>query len=190
LRVIDEDGKQLGVLSRSEALEIARERELDLVEISPDANPPVVKVVDWGKYNYQKTKQQNKNKKAAKALEMKQMRFGLKIGDHDLDIKMGKVRKFLEAGHKVKITIFYRGRELAHREIGFTLADRVINDIFGDAIIVDQAPQFAGKQLNFVVRWSGKVKAEAPKAEDKPEGVNPSPNTQDKGEEDAKTEDA
>jgi len=157
------------------------------VEISPDANPPVVKVVDWGKYNYQKTKQQNKNKKAAKALEMKQMRFGLKIGDHDLDIKMGKVRKFLEAGHKVKITIFYRGRELAHKEIGFKLADRVINDIFGDAIIVDQNPQFAGKQLNFVIRWSGKAaKAEDAKAA-KP-GEDKAPESKENN--DAKTEDA
>jgi translation initiation factor IF-3 len=155
-------------LSRAEALDIARERELDLVEISPDAKPPVAKVVDWGKYNYQKTKQQNKNKKTAKALEMKQMRFGLKIGDHDLDIKMGKVRKFLEAGHKVKITIFYRGRELAHKEIGFKLADRVIQDIFGDTIVVDQNPQFAGKQLNFVIRHNPKGAAKpaaAPKSE-------------------------
>ena len=140
---------------------------MDLVEISPDANPPVVKVIDWGKYNYQKTKQQNKNKKAAKTLEMKQMRFGLKIGDHDLDIKMGKVRKFLETGHKVKITIFYRGRELAHKEIGFKLADRVINDIFADTIVVDQAPQFAGKQLNFVIRHNPKAPKEVQPAEDK-----------------------
>jgi translation initiation factor IF-3 len=133
-----------------------------LVEISPDAKPPVAKIVDWGKYNYQRTKQQQKNKKTAKALEMKQMRFGLKIGDHDLEIKMNKVRKFLEAGHKVKLTIFYRGRELAHKEIGFKLADKVIAD-FGDTIVVDQNPQFAGKQLNFVVRASGK--ATTPKAQ-------------------------
>jgi translation initiation factor IF-3 len=158
LRVIDESGKQLGILTRNEALDLARERELDLVEISPEANPPVVKIVDWGKYNYQRTKQQQQNRKAAKTLEMKQMRFGLKIGDHDLEIKMSKVRKFLELGHKVKITIFYRGRELAHQEIGFKLADRVINEIFGDTIIVDQLPQFAGKQLNFVIRSSGKSK--------------------------------
>ncbi len=90
---------------------------------------------------------------------MKQMRFGLKIGEHDLAIKMGKVSKFLEAGHKVKLTIFYRGRELAHKEIGFKLADKVIAD-FGDTIVVDQAPQFAGKQLNFVVRGSGKPREE------------------------------
>lgn len=86
---------------------------------------------------------------------MKQMRFGLKIGEHDLDIKMGKVAKFLEAGHKVKITLFYRGREQAHREIGFNIAKKVIED-FGDTIVVDQQPQLAGKQLNFVVRASGK----------------------------------
>ncbi|HEX7368521.1 MAG TPA: translation initiation factor IF-3 [Candidatus Saccharimonadales bacterium] len=181
LRVIDEDGKQLGILSRNEALAAARERELDLVEISPDATPPVVKITDWGKYNYQKTKQQNKNKKAAKSLEMKQIRFGLKIGEHDLDIKLGKVRKFLEAGHKVKITIFYRGRELAHRDIGFKLADKVIHDIFGDTIIVDQAPQFAGRQLNFVVRHNPRVAAATAKA---------APATEDKETAHAQTQDA
>ncbi len=189
---------------------MARDRELDLVEISPDAKPPVAKIVDWGKFNYQKTKQQNKNKKAAKALEMKQMRFGLKIGDHDLDIKMGKVKKFLEAGHKVKITIFYRGRELAHKEIGFKLADRVIQDIFGDTILIDQNPQFAGKQLNFVIRQNPKAlpkpasakgtEADKPveqpspvrivKAKPAPKPVEPKQAKEDKETTDAKTEDA
>lgn len=158
LRVIDEEGKQLGILSKQEALDLARERDLDLVEISPDADPPVCKIVDWGKFNYQRTKQLQKNRKTAKSLEMKQMRFGLKISQNDLDIKMGKVRKFLDAGHKVKITAFYRGREQAHREIGFTIARKVIED-FGDTIIVDQQPQLAGKQLNFVIRSSGKKPA-------------------------------
>jgi len=164
LRVIDEDGKQLGVLSRTEALALAAERELDLVEISPDANPPVCKIVDWGKFNYQRTKQLQKNRKTTKASELKQMRFGLKISDHDLGVKMSKVVKFLDDGHKVKITLFYRGRELAHKEIGFKIADRVIND-FGDTIVVDQAPQLSGKQLNFVIRSSGtrKPAAAAPK---------------------------
>lgn len=135
-----------------------------MVEISPDASPPVAKIVDWGKFNYQRTKQQQKNRKTAKALEMKQMRFGLKIGEHDLQIKMNKVTKFLEAGHKVKLTIFYRGRELAHKEIGFKLADKVIAD-FGDTIVVDQTPQFAGKQLNFVIRSSGKPRSGSKPAE-------------------------
>ncbi len=158
MRVIDEDGKQLGVLTRQEALQLAQERDLDLVEISPDADPPVCKIVDWGKFNYQRTKQLQKNRKTAKTLEMKQMRFGLKIGAHDLAIKMGKVTKFLEAGHKVKITLFYRGREQAHKEIGFKIASKVIED-FGDTIVVDQQPQLAGKQLSFVIRHSGKKPA-------------------------------
>ena len=136
-------------------MQIADERGLDLVEISPDADPPVCKIVDWGKFNYQRTKQLQKNRKTAKTLDMKQMRFGLKIGQHDLYIKMGKVAKFLNAGHKVKITVVYRGREQAHKEIGFNLAKKVIAD-FGDTIVVDQLPQLAGRQLNFVVRNSGK----------------------------------
>lgn len=142
-------------MSKQEALALAQERELDLVEISPDADPPVCKIINWGKYNYQKTKQLQKNRKNTKVLDMKQMRFGLKIGDHDLAIKMGKVTKFLEAGHKVKITLFYRGREQAHKEIGFKIAERVIAD-FGDTIIVDQQPQLAGKQLSFVIRSSAR----------------------------------
>ena len=149
--MIDQEGKQLGILSRTEALRVAQDQGLDLVEISPEANPPVAKVIDWGKYNYQRTKQLQKNKRNAKALEVKQMRFGLKISEHDLGVKMRKVTDFLENGHKVKITIFYRGRELAHKELGFKLAAKVIADL-GEEIVVDQTPQFAGKQLNFVIR--------------------------------------
>jgi translation initiation factor IF-3 len=151
LRVIDEDGQQLGIMSRGEALSAAEQRGLDLVEISPNANPPVAKIIDWGKYNYQKTKQAQKNKRAAKASEIKQMRFGLKISDHDLGVKLRKVTDFLEAGHKAKITVFYRGRELAHKELGFKLADKVIEG-FGETIVVEQKPQLAGKQLSFVIR--------------------------------------
>ena len=132
---------------------MAEDQGLDLVEISPEANPPVAKIVDWGKYNYQRTKQLQKSKRNAKALEVKQMRFGLKISEHDLGVKMRKVQDFLDAGHKVKLTIVYRGRELAHKDLGFKLADKVIQD-FGDNIVVDQTPQFAGKQLNFVIRSS------------------------------------
>ena len=127
---------------------------MDLVEVSPDAKPPVARIVNWGKYNYQRTKQQQKNRKAVRSAELKQMRFGLKIGEHDLAIKLKKVDKFLEEGHKVKMTIVYRGREQAHKELGFKLAERVIAD-FGDRIAVDQQPQLAGRQLSFVIRSSG-----------------------------------
>jgi translation initiation factor IF-3 len=144
----------LGILSKAEALRIAMEQELDLVEISPDATPPVAKIVDWGKYNYQRTKQLQKNRRNTKSLDLKQMRSGLKIGDHDLAVKLKKVMDLLNAGHKVKITLFYRGREQAHKELGFKLADRIIADL-GEHIVVDQSPQLIGKQLSFVVRSNG-----------------------------------
>lgn len=124
---------------------------MDLVEVSPEANPPVAKIVDWGKYNYQRTKQLQKSRKSSKPLDLKQMRVGLKISQHDLEVKLRKVAGFLDAGHKVKIAVIYRGRELAHKELGFKLAERII-DILGEAISVDQQPQFAGRQLTFVVR--------------------------------------
>ena len=134
------------------------------MEISPDANPPVAKIVDWGKYNYQRTKQLQRNKKNAKSPELKQMRFGLKIGDNDLRVKLGKVTGFLDEGHKVKLTIIYRGRELAHKELGYKLAEKVTTEL-GDKIIVDQSPQFAGKQLNLVIRSNPSVKHPRPATE-------------------------
>lgn len=150
----------MGILSRQEALDTAERAGLDLVEVSPDADPPVAKIVDWGKYNYQRTKQLQKSRKGSKPLDLKQMRVGLKISQHDLDVKLKKVSGFLEAGHKVKIAVIYRGRELAHKELGFKLAERII-EILGETISVDQPPQFAGRQLTFVVR-STSAKAKNP----------------------------
>ena len=153
LRVIDESGQQLGVLSKEEALKLAQEADLDLVEISPNADPPVAKIIDFGKYNYQRTKLLQKNKRNTKVQELKQMRYGLKIGEHDLQVKNGKVKQFLEAGNKVRITVVYRGRELAHKEIGYALLDRIIEQ-FGEGVLKEHEPQFAGKQLSVVVRSS------------------------------------
>ena len=144
-------------MTKAEALIAAQDAGLDLVEISPNADPPVAKIVDWGKFNYQRTKQLQKNKRNAKSLEVKQMRVGLKISDHDLEVKAKKVRQFLEEGHKVKYTMRYRGRELAHKDIGFTLAQKIIGS-FGDQIAVDQQPIFAGKQLTFVIRRTSSTK--------------------------------
>jgi translation initiation factor IF-3 len=140
---------------------MAEEAGLDLVEVSPGAKPPVAKIIDWGKYNYQRTKQQQKSRAKAKPLDVKQMRVGLKISDHDLSVKLRKVLEFLETGHKVKITVIYRGRELAHKELGFKLADRIIEQL-GENVVVDQAPQFAGRQLNLVVRSTNRAKAQNP----------------------------
>ena len=149
--MIGKDGEQLGVLSRADALNAAREAELDLVEISPNADPPVAKVIDWGKYQYQQMKQQRKNRQSNKSSELKQMRFGLKIGTNDLEIKLRKIREFLAEGHKVKIQIFYRGREMAHKELGYDLIDRVIAALEDEAV-VEQKPLMAGRNLSITVR--------------------------------------
>ena len=134
-----------------DALAIARKEGVDLVEISPNAEPPVAKVIDWGKYQYQKMKEQQKNKRNAKSVELKQMRFGLKIGAGDLEIKLRKVRKFLADGNKVRIQIVFKGREMAHKEIGFEMADKIISLLEDDAIL-EQKPQMSGRNLSLVVR--------------------------------------
>ncbi|HEX7484337.1 MAG TPA: translation initiation factor IF-3 [Candidatus Saccharimonadales bacterium] len=151
LRVIGTSGEQLGIMSRSDALKAAEEAGVDLVEISPNAAPPVVKLVDWGKYQYQKMKELQKSKKNSKPTELKQMRFGLKIGSGDLDIKLRKIRGFLAAGHKVRIQIFYRGREMAHKELGYEMIDKIVALLEEDAIL-EQKPQMAGRNLSIVVR--------------------------------------
>lgn len=158
MRVIGPDGTQLGILSRADALLEADRAGLDLVEISPNATPPVAKIVDWGKYQYQKTKELQRNKKRAKVMEVKQMRLGLKIGAHDLEIKLKKIRTFLSEGHKVKIMAFFRGREMAHQELGYELLEKIIEQL-SDVAVVDQKPQMAGRNLSIVVRSNNNAKA-------------------------------
>ena len=138
-------------MSPREALAAAEEAGLDLVQISPNANPPVAKIVNWGKYQYQKMKDQQRNRKLAKASDLKQMRFGLKIGQGDLEVKLRKVRKFLEEGHKVRIQVMYKGREMAHKEIGYELIEK-ITTLLEEVAIVEQKPQMAGRNLSVVIR--------------------------------------
>ncbi len=158
LRVIDDEGNQVGVLTLGEALRRAELAGLDLVEVSPAANPPVARIVDWGKYNYQKTKQLQKQKKQQKTIDVKQIRLGLRIGDHDLEIKLNKTRAFLEAGHKVKLMLLYRGRENAHKELGFVLFDRITKTL-EDIATIDQPAQLSGRSLTIVLRRSSNAKA-------------------------------
>ena len=149
--MIGNSGEQLGIMPRQEALKLAEEAGFDLVEISPNADPPVAKIIDWGKYQYQKMKEQQKNRKSSKQSELKQMRFGLKIGSGDLDIKLRKIRSFLADGHKVRIQIFYRGREMAHRELGYDLIHKIVALLEEDAVM-EQQPQMAGRNLSVVIR--------------------------------------
>mgnify|MGYP002661214458 FL=1 len=138
-------------MSLSDALKAAEEAGLDLVEMSPDANPPVAKIIDWGKYQYQKMKDQQRSKRAAKISDLKQMRFGLKIGGGDLDVKLRKVRGFLADGHKVRLQVVYKGREMAHKEIGYELMDKII-ELLSEESVVEQKPQMAGRNLSVVIR--------------------------------------
>ena len=138
-------------MSLSDALRAAEDAGLDLVEISPDANPPVAKIIDWGKYQYQKMKDQQRNKRAAKTIDLKQMRFGLKIGSGDLDVKLRKVRGFLADGHKVRLQVVYKGREMAHKENGYELMDK-ITELLSEEAVVEQKPQMAGRNLSVVIR--------------------------------------
>ncbi len=149
--MIGPEGDQLGILSRADALLEAERNNLDLVEISPNASPPVAKIVDWGKFQYQKMKEQQRNRKNARVSELKQMRLGLKIGAHDLEIKLKKIRSFLTDGHKVKIVVVFRGREMAHQELGHKLIHEIAESL-SDVAIVDQQPQMAGRNLAIVVR--------------------------------------
>jgi len=138
-------------LTRAEALERARTAGLDLVEISPNAAPPVAKIIDWGKFQYQKMKEQQKNRKKAKSSEIKQMRMGLKIGKGDLEIKLRKIRAFLADGDKVKIQIFFRGREMAHQELGFKMMSE-IEEMLAEVAVIEQQAQMAGRNISIVVR--------------------------------------
>ena len=153
VRVIGSNGEQLGIMSSREAQLLANEQGVDLVEIAANANPPVVKIIDWGKYQYQKMKEEAKNRKKAreKQSELKQMKFGLKISDNDLNIKVRKVRGFLEDGDRVKILVIFRGREMAHKELGNVLLDKIVAQL-GDDVVVDGKPQMSGRNLSVQVR--------------------------------------
>lgn len=153
VRVIGSSGEQLGIMSSREAQKIANEQGVDLVEIAPNANPPVVKIIDWGKFQYQQAKEEARNRKKAreKQSELKTIKIGLKIGDNDLNIKVRKMRSFLEDGDRVKIIIMFRGREMAHREIGRELLDKVIS-LLGDDIALIGEPQQSGRNLSVGVR--------------------------------------
>ena len=140
-------------MSSKDAFNLARDAGVDLVEISANAHPPVVKIIDWGKYQYQKMKEEAKNRTKAreKQSELKQMKIGLKISENDLNIKVRKIKGFLEDGDRVKIMIIFRGREMAHKEIGQSLLDKVIS-LLGDDVIVEGKPQFSGRNLSVGIR--------------------------------------
>lgn len=150
MRLVGADGSQLGVVSLSEALDAAAEAGLDLAEIAPNAEPPVAKILDWGKYRYEQGKQLAKSRKNQKQVEIKEVRIGLKIGQHDLDVKLNRARKFLAQGDKVKISLRFRGREISRPQLGRDIIDRVM-ETMSDVAVQEQAPIMTGRDLNMII---------------------------------------
>ena len=140
----------VGIVTRNEALDMAADAGLDLVEIAPNADPPVCKILDFGKYKYEEQKKKNEAKKKQKVIEVKEIKFRPSIDDHDYEVKMRSMTKFIGEGDKVKVTMRFRGRELAHQELGMNVLMRVKGDL--DTIAkVEQFPRMEGRQMTMVV---------------------------------------
>jgi translation initiation factor IF-3 len=150
VRLIGADGDNFGVVDREFALRKADEAGLDLVEISPNADPPVCKILDIGKYKYEEQKRKNEARKKQKVIEVKEIKLRPNIDDHDYEVKMRATKRFLEEGDKVKVTLRFRGREMAHVELGHRLLGRVKTDFEGQAK-VEQEPRSEGRQIVMVL---------------------------------------
>jgi len=161
LRVIGANGKQLGVLKLRQALDKANEAGLDLVEIAPNAKPPVVKIVELGKFKYEQEKRLQKQKRATKASEIKEVRFSPFIAEHDFQNRIAKIRDFLADKQKVRVVVKFTGRQMDSRSFGYKLIERVV-EVFKDTIVIDMEPKFLGRHLITVISPTNKVKKEKP----------------------------
>ena len=146
IRVIDEEGGQLGVMQPFEALRMARERGLDLVEISPTADPPVCKITDYGKFLYQQSKKAHEQRKSSRGSALKEVKFRPATAEHDFQVRKNQIIRFLGEGHKVRAMIFHRGREMAHQEVGRAKMTRLLGEI-GDAGSIETPPRMEGNVL-------------------------------------------
>jgi len=150
VRVIDEEGNQLGVMPPFEAIKTARSQGLDLVEVAPTANPPVCRIINYGKYLYQLSKRQHEARKHQKSVGLKEVKMRPRTSAHDFETKRNKVLDFLQEGAKVKVTVMFRGRENAHRNLGFDMVERLIQDI-GDNGQVEARPRLEGPTLTAIL---------------------------------------
>lgn len=150
VRLVDENGEMIGVLSHKDALERAYKAGLDLVEVSPNADPPVCKILDYGKYKFEEQKKRAEIRKKQKVIEIKEIQLRPGIDKHDFDVKMRSARKFIEEGDKLKVTLRFRGRELSHQELGMDVLNRV-KDVLQDIAKVEQYPKLEGKRVIMVM---------------------------------------
>ncbi|MCS6827833.1 MAG: translation initiation factor IF-3 [Caldilinea sp.] len=150
VRVIDSTGKQLGIMPTREALALATEQELDLVEVAPNADPPVCRLMDYGKYLYEKQKRERESRKAQKQIEVKELRLRPKTDEHDINVVISRIRKFAKEGAKIRVRIRFRGREMQHPEVARSLLERVANDT-ADVVTVESMPTFDGNSMVMVL---------------------------------------
>ena len=146
VRLVGEDGEMIGVVSKAEGLQMALDAGLDLVEISPNAEPPVCKIIDYGKFKYEAQKKKAEAKKKQKIVEIKEIKIRPMIDDNDFNVKMKSAQRFLSEGDKVKVTMRFRGREISHNEIGMAVLQRV-QETLADQCKIEQNPKFEGKQI-------------------------------------------
>ncbi|MBI9081960.1 MAG: translation initiation factor IF-3 [Desulfobacterales bacterium] len=150
VRVIDPEGEQVGVMPTYKALATAGDFGLDLVEISPNANPPVCKIMDYGRYKYEQTKKKQEAKKKQSTFQVKEIKVRPKTGEHDLQTKLGHIRKFIEKNDKVKVTVMFRGREITLSQLGRSLLERIANEA-SDVAVVEQMPKFEGRTMMMIL---------------------------------------
>lgn len=150
VRLIDDEGKQMGIVPTQEALRVAKDKDLDLVEVSPNANPPVCKILDYGKYRFEQEKKLRDSKKNQKVLKLKEIRMQPKIGSGDLDTKAKHIQEFLDEGDKVKVTIRFRGRELAHTELGYDVLNEVLKRLTS-AYNIDKPAAMDGRNMSMTI---------------------------------------
>ena len=150
VRLVGADGEMMGVFKLDDALREADRSGLDLVEVSPNAEPPVCKILDYGRFKYEAQKKKNEARKKQKVIEVNEIKLRPAIDQHDYDVKMKSVRKFLDEGDKVKVTLRFRGREMAHQELGMKVLERV-RDELGEEVKIEQAPKMEGRQMIMVM---------------------------------------
>lgn len=150
VRLIDENGENVGVMPPQRALDIARERNLDLVEISPNANPPVVKLMDYGRYKYEQAKKENEARKNQKTITLKEIRLSPRTDEHDVDVKTRKIQEFLAEGDRVRVSVKFRGAEMRHPDIGRRLLDGIAEVLKGTAVL-ERPPIMEGKMMSMIV---------------------------------------
>jgi translation initiation factor IF-3 len=150
VRLIDENGENIGVMPPQRALEIARERNLDLVEISPNANPPVTKLMDYGRYKYEQAKKENEARKNQKIITLKEIRLSPRTDEHDVEVKTRKIQEFLAEGDRVRVSVKFRGAEMRHPDIGRRLLDGIVEALKGIAVM-ERPPVMEGKMMSMIV---------------------------------------